>query len=320
MAIDPVRSSYIGVFLENILYGFYLAVFLESCIILARKQKSRNLKQMFVLGTAISLFIFITMRCAIDIAQCIYNIREDGVLVLDALNNTRGVITNLCWCIATLIADLFIIFRTFIVWKKNYWITILPFLLLLANTGVVICEITITIDIFLYLTLFTNVLCTAPLQASSLIKSSTCAGTSLESCLAAATFTQDGVTSRIITIIVESAAVYTLLLVAQLIANSLRSYVTYLLIDMTPPTIVSTLYSLQGLKTYLRISAALQGLVFSYIIIRVSRGSSYGDSSGRVDTSLSRDRGNFELSGTRGGRSGVRSEVQGDWVGSWIKG
>lgn len=42
----------------------------------------------------------------------------------------------------------------------------------------------------------------------------------------------------------------------------------------------------------------------------MSRGSSYGDSSGRVDTSLSRDRGNFELSGTRGGRSGVRSEVQ----------
>lgn len=74
----------------------------------------------------------------------------------------------------------------------------------------VFSEITITIDIFLYLTLFTNVLCTgafrpeliicaactrclpAPLQASSLIKSSTCAGTSLESCLAAATFTQTG--------------------------------------------------------------------------------------------------------------------------------
>ncbi|KAJ7306922.1 hypothetical protein DFH08DRAFT_1053893 [Mycena albidolilacea] len=300
MPIDPVRSSYIGVFLENILYGFYLAVFLESCIILARKQKSRNLKQMFVLGTAIALFIFITLRCAIDIAQCIYNI-QDGVLVLDALNNTRGVITNLCWCIATLIADMFIIFRTFIVWKKNYWITLLPFLLLLANTGVVIwsmysfvsfnpatdvfSQITITIDIFLYLTLFTNVLCTGLISYKIFNVRRNVAGVMSGS----GNNHSDGVTSRIITIIVESAAVYTLLLVAQLIANSVRSYVTYLLIDMTPPTI---------------------GLVFSYIIIRVSRGSSYGDSSGRVDTSLSRDRGNFELSGTRGGRSGVRSEVQ----------
>ncbi|KAJ7113392.1 hypothetical protein C8R44DRAFT_881714 [Mycena epipterygia] len=52
------------------------------------------------------------------------------------------------------------------------------------------------------------------------------------------------------------------------------------------------------------------GLVFSYIIIRVSRGSSYGDTTGRVDTSLSRDRNNFELSQTRNGRSGTRSEVQ----------
>lgn len=50
---------------------------------------------------------------------------------------------------------------------------------------------------------------------------------------------------------------------------------------------------------------------FSYIIIRVSRGSSYGDTSGRVDTSLSRERGNnFELSQTRNGRLGTRSEVQ----------
>jgi hypothetical protein len=81
------------VFLENILYGkpaprvksrnpdphqfsgFYLAVFLESCIILARKQKSRNLKQMFVLGTAIALFIFITLvGRPFTQAYCIFDI------------------------------------------------------------------------------------------------------------------------------------------------------------------------------------------------------------------------------------------------------
>ncbi|KAJ7806854.1 hypothetical protein B0H14DRAFT_3882215 [Mycena olivaceomarginata] len=276
---DSVRSSFTGVFLENVLYGFYLAVFTESCIILARKQKSQNLKQMYVMGTAIALFIFITMRCVIDMVQCILNI-QGGVLVIGAPNNTRGILTNACWCVATLIADFFIIFRTFIVWKKNYWITILPFLLWLANFGVTVwsmysfvsfdpatdlfSEISITIDIFIYLTLFTNVLCTGLISFKIFTVRRNVAG------VTSGSSRPDDVTSRIITIIVESAAVYTLLLIAQLVANSLDSYVTYILIDMTPPTI---------------------GLVFSYIIIRVSRGSAYGDSSGRIDTSLSRERG-----------------------------
>ncbi|KAJ7806862.1 hypothetical protein B0H14DRAFT_2610149 [Mycena olivaceomarginata] len=109
-------------------------------------------------------------RCVIDMVQCILNIfnahwvfLEGGVLVIGAPNNTRGILTNVCWCVATLIADFFIIFRMFIVWKKNYWIMILPFLLWLANFGVTIWsmysfvsfdpttdlfnEISITIDI-----------------------------------------------------------------------------------------------------------------------------------------------------------------------------
>ncbi|KAF8136036.1 hypothetical protein K438DRAFT_1786579 [Mycena galopus ATCC 62051] len=55
---------------------------------------------------------------------------------------------------------------------------------------------------------------------------------------------------------IRIAAVYTLLLIAQLIANALGSFISVLLMALVPSTV---------------------GLVFSYIIIRVSRGSSYGD-------------------------------------------
>jgi hypothetical protein len=34
---------------------------------------------------------------------------EGGVLVIGAPNNTRGILTNACWCVATLIADFFIV-------------------------------------------------------------------------------------------------------------------------------------------------------------------------------------------------------------------
>ncbi|KAF8172557.1 hypothetical protein K438DRAFT_1981405 [Mycena galopus ATCC 62051] len=298
MSSNAERDSYVGAFLESILYGFYLSVFLESCVILWRKQQMRNIKQMYVLSTTIALFIFITMRCVLDIIPRITSI-QGTELVFGAPNSTTGIITNTCWFIATLIADSFIIFRTFIVWKKNYWVIIIPVLLWLANFGIsvwsiyvfvtynpdesVFTEIDLTVDFFIYLTLVTNVLCTGLISFKIFTVRRNVAG-------AISGGRSDGVTSRIITIVVESAAVYTLLLIAQLIANSLGSFVTYILIDMTPATI---------------------GLVFSYIIIRVSRGSSYGDSSGRIDTSLSRERANnYELSGTRGGRTGMRSEVQ----------
>ncbi|KAJ7234878.1 hypothetical protein B0H12DRAFT_1238930 [Mycena haematopus] len=59
---------------------------------------------------------------------------------------------------------------------------------------------------------------------------------------------------RAVSAIVESAAIYTLLLVSTLISNNRDSFVIFTLFDCIPPTI---------------------GLVFSYIIIRVSRGTSY---------------------------------------------
>ncbi|KAJ7336887.1 hypothetical protein DFH08DRAFT_964846 [Mycena albidolilacea] len=79
-----------------------------------------------------------------------------------------------------------------------------------------------TVDVFIYLTLFTNLLCTGLISYKIFTVRRNVSG-------AMSSRSDGGVTSRIITIIVESAAVYTLLLVAQLIANNLDSY--------TPPTI-----------------------------------------------------------------------------------
>ncbi|KAF8133553.1 hypothetical protein K438DRAFT_1998020 [Mycena galopus ATCC 62051] len=243
------RVAYLGVFLETILYGFYLSVFIESCVILTRKAK-----KMYVLGTAITLFIFITMHCILDIARYVIYIQDTGIM-LEPLNGTKMMAVHICWCVVTLIADLFLIFRTFIVWEKNYWVITLPLLLFLANFAVSVWslyslvtfnpktmfrEISYTVGVIIYLTLFTNVLCTGLISYRILSIRRNFAGKF----------------SGIITTIIESAAAYTLLLIAQLIANSLGTVISVILAYLAPPTV---------------------GLVFSYIIIRVSRGSSYGD-------------------------------------------
>ncbi|KAF8207409.1 hypothetical protein K438DRAFT_1962334 [Mycena galopus ATCC 62051] len=242
-------SRPISVCLETILYGFYLSVFMESCVILAR-----NAKKMYILGTASTLFIFITIHCILDIARYVISIQDTGV-VLEPPNGTIVITAHICWCVVTLIADLFLIFRTFIVWEKNYWVITLPSLVFLANFGVSVwslysvvafnpntmfSEIAYAVDVIICLTLFTNVLCTGLISYRIFSIWRNVAGNF----------------SGIITMIVESAAVYTLLLIAQLIANALGSFISVLLMALVPSTV---------------------GLVFSYIIIRVSRGSSYGD-------------------------------------------
>ncbi|KAJ7435901.1 hypothetical protein B0H11DRAFT_2256688 [Mycena galericulata] len=86
---------------------------------------------------------------------------------------------------------------------------------------------------------------------------------------------------NIISILVESATMYTLFLAGALISDGLNSYVSYIMVDCIPPTI---------------------GLVFSYIIIRVSRGTSYGEDSRMHPSTVTRGQSNnsnthtFELS------------------------
>ncbi|KAF7348039.1 Transposase-like protein [Mycena sanguinolenta] len=95
---------------------------------------------------------------------------------------------------------------------------------------------------------------------------------------------------RILSVIVESAAIYTSLLTAILIANRYDAFVTFALIDCTPPTI---------------------GLVFSYIIIRVSRGTSYESTVQTIPASTLRLRNHtYELDQSLSTRPGPRHEVQ----------
>ncbi|KAJ6472478.1 hypothetical protein C8R45DRAFT_1077990 [Mycena sanguinolenta] len=265
MPLAPAtKESYLGVFLENIIYGIYLSTFVECGTVFWMKKKRREAKQKYVIITAILMFILITMRCIIDTYRCVVAFDAvDAEFGIGAPNSTLALLTNACWFFLTPIADAFIIFRTFIIWNRNWSIIILPAVLCLANLGssfwVIIALADLnkglspsvwhnvvykSINLFLSLTLCTNVICTA-LIAFRILR--------IHRDLRWMSSTGPTYTMRAVSIIVESAAIYTLLLVATLISNSVESYVNFVLFNCTPPTI---------------------GLVFSYIIIRVSRGTS----------------------------------------------
>ncbi|KAF7334774.1 hypothetical protein MSAN_02364000 [Mycena sanguinolenta] len=268
MPLTPgTKESYLGAFLECIIYGFYLSAFMECCILFRRKERRRDMKQTYVIFTAAVMFIFITVRCIIDTYRCVaaFDVTDpNGDFGLGDPNTTLDLVTNAFWFFLTPFADAFIIFRTFHVWNRNWFVIVLPVLLCLANLGssvwlmialanletglgpTVWANIVFkSLNLFLSLTLCTNIVCTGLISFRIM---------SLHRQITLSSNIAPTYTVRAISIIVESAAIYTLVLVGALVSNRANSFVNFVFFDCTPPTI---------------------GLVFSYIIIRVSRGTAY---------------------------------------------
>ncbi|KAF7376767.1 hypothetical protein MSAN_00094000 [Mycena sanguinolenta] len=250
MPLTPgTKESYLGAFLECIIYGFYLSAFMECCILFRRKERRRDMKQTYAIFTAVVMFIFITVRCIIDTYRCVaaFDFTDpNGDFGLGDPNTTLDLVTNAFWFFLTPFADAFIIFRTFHVWNRNWFVIILPVLLCLANLGssvwlmialanletglgpTVWANIVFkSLNLFLSLTLCTNIVCTALIsfRIISLHRQITNLSSNI-----APTYTM-----RAISIIVESAAIYTLVLVGALVSNRANSFVNFVFFDCTPP-------------------------------------------------------------------------------------
>ncbi|KAJ7686872.1 hypothetical protein B0H14DRAFT_3056770 [Mycena olivaceomarginata] len=298
--IPGTKESYIGALLENIIYGVYLSVFSECCVLFYKK-KARGAVHRYLMATTGLMFALITMRCIIDTYRCIVAFNNED-LDFGPPNAPLGALTNACWLLVTPVADVFIVFRTFIVWERNWLIIIIPSLLCLANTIISILAIISFeelagtnsavwssvdwLNAFISLTLTTNIICTGLIsfrivqvyrRVASMVSGNSGRTDSM----------------RILSVIFESASMYTAVLLATLVVARLKGFAVFILIDCLPPTI---------------------GLVFSYIIIRVSRGTSYGESTvNGTTTSLGRYRPNnrpFDSGQSFSTRSAGKSEVQ----------
>ncbi|KAJ7479348.1 hypothetical protein B0H11DRAFT_2423502 [Mycena galericulata] len=270
--------------------GAYLSVFLETCTILWARRRTDATYIYLVVTTAL-MIILITTRCVIDTYRPSMLTSKTGSngLNFGPPNTNIDIATNACWHIVTVVADSFISFRTFIVWNRNRFVIIGPSILCLANFGSSVwlllglksfdpergtlfrSVINLRGSIFISLTLATNLICTGLISFRIFYTYRPMAGV----------LSSTGLSNhiKIISILVESATMYTLFLAGALIAEGLNSYVSFIMVDCIPPTI---------------------GLVFSYIIIRVSRGTSYGENSRTLPSTVTRGQSNntqtFELS------------------------
>ncbi|KAE9394429.1 hypothetical protein BT96DRAFT_998545 [Gymnopus androsaceus JB14] len=279
MALSGYASSLIAAFLSCIFFGFYVSVALRTSVILWTRYKAKRSMHPYLVITHILLALLVTTHTVAVMVRAMLPIVQQTYALRDVWTKDT-VFVDALWMISLVISDAFICYRTYVVWDRNIYTQIIPILILCVNVVILVLRLRIEGDsalgstnpvkyfdelgdmsmIFEVLTLVLNLLNTGMIayriwsvrkrtQSSRMVKSDTI--------------------SNLVTLLIESAAVYTVVLVVDIVFLSLGNILLLVFIDIQTPII---------------------GIVFSNIIISVTEGSAFGASSGTTGNGTSRDR------------------------------
>ncbi|KAI0032976.1 hypothetical protein K488DRAFT_48684 [Vararia minispora EC-137] len=271
MAIDEVDAELLGVYLLCMTYGVYLVVFYH-CVVAFWRRGFGN-------GTwwlpAATLLIFVTanihMVSALVRAWQAFHFQPHNALapeqVFRHVASLPALIKNGAFIAQTILTDGIMVYRTYIIWSHFWLVLIIPIgalcadfamgtwsMYTLARTGVdgdpIVADVVVRVRYFYVVTLVLNVVCCGLIAYK--IWNLDAARRSVDSDVRNRSAGRLG---RVVTIIVESAAVYCAALIVLIITSAWNSDVMFPVLDMMPP---------------------LMATIFSLIIIRVFRGTSVG--------------------------------------------
>ncbi|KAG1722685.1 uncharacterized protein EDB91DRAFT_201926 [Suillus paluster] len=268
MALTISKAELIGVFLESLAYGVYLMVF-NQCMFVLKKRRSRPSD--YLVGTAVSLFVLITAHLVIDILRNMEAFTSDEAdpnyptQYYQKFDTWQNYVKSALYVAVTLVSDAFLLYRSFILWGRNYFIATFPFLLFIADIGIGVFwvytlslivpgenvfadALSIRVKTFYSITLVMNVICTS-LIAFKILK--------IQKAVAPFTKGTADQISRLLPIIVESGSAYSALLVVMIGTYTSQSPAMFIFLNSMSPII---------------------GIVFSSVIVRVGLGLSHGDS------------------------------------------
>jgi len=197
-------------------------------------------------------------------------------------NTLPDILKSVLYVTVTLVSDAFILYRLFIVWDRSYSITILPFLLYIADIAISVLWVytltlvkpdddiyasvlSVRVTAFYSITLAMNVICTS-LIAFKILR--------IQKRVAPLTTISRDQFSRAVEIIVESCSIYSALLVVMITTFASGSPAVFIILNLMCPII---------------------GIVFSSVIVRVGLGVSHGDSH-YTERTISSARGPFRWS------------------------
>jgi len=266
-AVTLDTAELAGLSLEFLLYGVFVVLFIQSQNLLLFSPRSatsvRSTGKVVLVTASILLFLFTSAHFAIDVSRLfdafIYNRDHPGgpALYLGTLANPKNVAKTACYLVQTVIGDLIMVYRVYMVYQKNIWVVSFPLLMIggIICTGIGITikfsQFNIGVEIFesdtghwilswfivTLMSTFTST-CLIAFRIWSMDRR-------MKSAMARSSL------SPIIHIIVESAACYSAVLAFTLFSYVGKSNIQFIGIDATSPTI---------------------GIVFTVIIVRLYDG------------------------------------------------
>ncbi|TRM70052.1 hypothetical protein BD626DRAFT_22802 [Schizophyllum amplum] len=289
--LRDVDAVFIAAFLSTFFFGVYLAVAYECSRILWSRRRRHRRTHLYLVCTHVVLLVLTFIRCITVLVRTLdglrYHQEPDGNIDQGPINDQTAMVTNVCWVLAILVSDAFIIYRVSAVWRFNYLAIACPLMGWLAGIALGIFFLDTAskygegADPFEGQLLLSNVMfcvCTLVINLMSTVLIAGRIWWVRRKVHFLSGDARDTVNS-LVTVLLESAAFYTVVLVMHIIFLATDSLLNFICIDIETPII---------------------GIVFSFIIIRVSEGKAHGNTSDGEPPSA--------------GTSGPRSHTRDRWA------
>ncbi|EKM58138.1 uncharacterized protein PHACADRAFT_139802 [Phanerochaete carnosa HHB-10118-sp] len=135
MAVSVDLLVLIGFACEALLYGAYCVLFLTSLYVLFWMWRSRGFNTTILVLHCL-LFVACTLHFALEYNHFYTYLSANGVNGFGD-EDYHTFIADCTVSVADFLGDLILIYRCWIIWSGNYWITVLP---LLSSVGGLICS------------------------------------------------------------------------------------------------------------------------------------------------------------------------------------
>ncbi|KAL0062149.1 hypothetical protein AAF712_010991 [Marasmius tenuissimus] len=257
------EANFLALVLESLLYGSFCVLFVAALWAIFTKRRLVNYK---LLSTLVAMWVLSTVHLILDVirakaafidAQPLEGTPGSLLYYLDLSNPLQAAKTAV-YVTLTLVGDGFMIYRCYVVWGKWY-MAVLP-AMMLCGTGVAgygatyafsqaapgaqvfLPAIVPWVTSFIALTFSTNIICTALIVVRIL---------SIQRSIGrlSGTSSRINLSLKAIVIVTESAALYSASVLSLLVSYTLGSNGQYTVLDLTSPLI---------------------GIVFTFIILRVT--------------------------------------------------
>jgi hypothetical protein len=266
MPLTFASAELIALSLEAVLYGLYVSLFAGCVSVLYNKRRRRGGGNYRLILVSTTLFVLITWHLVLDVVRLYLafhgsETNEGADLYYVNVTSTASIMKTAVYLLETIVSDLFILYRCYIVWNASIPIVILPVILYIADIATGIWS-TYTLSRVGQNIVFNQKQerITNSFFACTLALNAVCTGLIAFRIWRTQKHTRDAKMGsnlvQVSIIVIESGAIYLSALTCLVATYATNSISFNIFLDMTSPII---------------------GIVFSLIIVRIGRGISSED-------------------------------------------